>query len=130
MLDELPPGTDVLVRHVYGGHLSQKQQLGQLLGVGPVVLTLAAKDQSQLTRMGHDDPLGNTAELLIEVAVAAGSFEANRQPASQLRQPPEQLFPRAPMTQLLNLLAVAIKNAHRNVSQMNVQANKIIHTSL
>ena len=56
----------------------QEEELGQLLGVDAIVLARGAKDQAELTRMGHDNPPGDPPKPLEEHAIARGRFEADR----------------------------------------------------
>ena len=52
-------------------HLVEKEQLGKLLRIDPVVLPLGAENQPDVARVGHDDPPGNPDQLVVEVARSA-----------------------------------------------------------
>jgi hypothetical protein len=64
VFDQRPPGADLDLGHVDGGHLIEEQKLSQLGGVDAVVLALAAEDQPHLARVGDFDALGHLLELL------------------------------------------------------------------
>jgi hypothetical protein len=73
-------------RYVDRRHFIQEEQLGELLGVDPVVLACRAEDQAELPRMGHDDPPGDPPQPLNEKAITRRGFEADRQGPRELRQ--------------------------------------------
>jgi len=76
----------------------EQQQLGELLGVEAIVLPLGAEDQPQLGGVCDGDVVGERADLLVEVPVAAGCFVAEAERLVELPQAIDDGRARGPVT--------------------------------
>jgi hypothetical protein len=107
----------------------QQEQLGQLLGVHAIVLTLRAVDQPQLARMRHRHVSRQRPQFLVELAVAAGGLVADREGLVQLPQMIRDGRSRSFELNLIDRAAAGVENAQRRLTRVNIESD-VEHASL
>jgi len=87
VLDQTTPSPCINRWNMHGWYFVKVQKLRQLLRVGPVVLVLGAKDQSEVAGMCYDHTICDRSELVVKPSVVARRFVAHAEWIIEIPQP-------------------------------------------